>query len=194
MAHRVARWSLVTVTVFLVGPAAVAQTDNPASGSRPFPNRPFQGQPVQWSAAAKFRMDCAQDVKRLCHGVQPGAGRLIQCLLSNRGQLSPACMSRVAAARPAPGVAHLHIEVLIWRRKDGSAAIRRPAHRPGCDAERHARLLRSGCAKALRWGLQGKRRRHKMPGLSPHGTVANMRCVFQGNAGAACRAKECAKQ
>jgi hypothetical protein len=108
MAHCVACWSLVTVTVFLVGHAAVAQTDNPAPAQPPISQPTVAGstlQPVQWSAAAKFRMDCARDVQRLCHGVQPGEGRLIQCLLSNRGQLSPACMSRVAAARPAAGVA-----------------------------------------------------------------------------------------
>jgi hypothetical protein len=39
-------------------------------------------------------------------------------------------------------------------------AIRQPACRPCCDRKRPASLLRSGCAKSLRWDLQGKRWRH----------------------------------
>jgi hypothetical protein len=92
MAHGIARWSLVTVIVLLVGPAALAQTG------------PTTTQPVPWSQAARFRMDCGQDVHRFCHGVQPGEGRLIQCLSSHRNELSPACITRVAAAQPTLGV------------------------------------------------------------------------------------------
>ena len=92
MAPGIARWSLITVTLLLIGPAALAQTE------------PTTTQPVPWKQAARFRMDCGQDLHRFCYGVQPGGGRLIQCLLSNRSQLSPACISRVAAARPTLGV------------------------------------------------------------------------------------------
>jgi Cysteine rich repeat len=93
MTHGIARWSLVTVVLLLVGPAALAQTG------------PTTTQPVPWRQAALFRMDCSQDVRRFCYGVQPGEGRLIQCLSSHRSQLSPACVSRVAAARPTLGAA-----------------------------------------------------------------------------------------
>jgi hypothetical protein len=93
MTHGIARWSLVTVILLLVGPAALAQTG------------PTTTQPVPWRQAALFRMDCGQDVRRFCYGVQPGDGRLIQCLSSHRSQLSPACVSRVAAARPGLRVA-----------------------------------------------------------------------------------------
>jgi Cysteine rich repeat len=92
MAHGIARWSLVIVILFLVGPAALAQTG------------PTTTQPVPWRQGALFRMDCGQDLRRFCSGVQPGEGRLIQCLSSHRSQLSPACISRVAAARPSLGV------------------------------------------------------------------------------------------
>jgi hypothetical protein len=88
MVRGIARWSLITVTLLLIGPAALAQTE------------PTTTQPVPWNQAVRFRMDCGQDLHRFCYGVQPGEGRLIQCLLSNRDQLSPACISRVAAARP----------------------------------------------------------------------------------------------
>jgi len=88
MAHGIARWSLVNAIVLVVGPAALAQIG------------PTATQPVPWSQTARFRMDCGQDLRRLCHGVQPGEGRLIQCLSSHRSELSPACISRLAAARP----------------------------------------------------------------------------------------------
>jgi hypothetical protein len=92
MAHRIARWPLVTAILVLVGPAALAQTE------------PTTTQPVPWAQGARFRMDCGQDLHRFCNGVQPGGGRVIQCLASHRSELSPACLSRVAAARPTPGV------------------------------------------------------------------------------------------
>jgi Cysteine rich repeat len=98
MAHGLARWSFVTVTLLLCGPGAFAQTDQPLPGQLPMSQRTTT-QPVQWVGAARFRMDCGQDVQRFCHGVQPGEGRLIQCLSSHRSQLSPACISRLAAAR-----------------------------------------------------------------------------------------------
>jgi hypothetical protein len=92
MAHGIARWSLVTVILVLVGPEAFAQSE------------PTATQPVPWAQGARFRMDCGQDLHRYCYGVQPGEGRLVQCLSSHRGQLSPACISRLAAARPTLGV------------------------------------------------------------------------------------------
>src|SRR5215472_10143574 len=92
MAHDIARWSLISVIVLLVGPTVLAQT------------APTTTQPVPWNQAARFRMDCGQDVHRFCHGVQPGEGRLIQCLSSHRSELSPACTSRLTAARPTLGV------------------------------------------------------------------------------------------
>ena len=57
------------------------------------------------SGATCSRSHCSQDLQQFCHGVQPGEGRLIRCLSSHQSQLSPSCISRLAAARPAPGVA-----------------------------------------------------------------------------------------
>jgi hypothetical protein len=107
MTHHIARWSLVTGILLCIGPAALAQTANP------FPGQPTAAAPsisgatqlVPWQRRARFRMACGQDLHRLCYGVQPGEGRLIQCLLSHGAQLSPACMSQLATARSAPGVA-----------------------------------------------------------------------------------------
>ena len=91
MTHGITRWTVVPVILLLVGPAALAQTASTAT------------QPVPWAQGVRFRMDCGQDLHRFCYGVQPGEGRLIQCLSSHRSQLSPACLSRLAAARPTLG-------------------------------------------------------------------------------------------
>jgi hypothetical protein len=89
MTHGIARW--FPVILLLVGPAALGQTASTAT------------QPVPWPQGVRFRVDCGQDLRRFCYGVQPGEGRLIQCLSSHSSQLSPACISRLAA-RPSFGV------------------------------------------------------------------------------------------
>jgi hypothetical protein len=100
MAHGVARWPFVSVSLFLFGAVALAQTDQPlpapAAQSPPTITRP-----AQWVAG--FRMDCGPDVQRFCHGVQPGDHRLIRCLSSHRSQLSPACTTRLATMRIPAG-------------------------------------------------------------------------------------------
>ena len=38
-----------------------------------------------------LRSACGADVRSICGGVQPGGGRIVQCLATNATQLSPAC-------------------------------------------------------------------------------------------------------
>jgi hypothetical protein len=38
-----------------------------------------------------LRSACGADVRTICGGVAPGGGRIVQCLATNAGQLSPAC-------------------------------------------------------------------------------------------------------
>ena len=38
-----------------------------------------------------LRSACGADVRSICGGVQPGGGRIVQCLATNTAQLSPAC-------------------------------------------------------------------------------------------------------
>lgn len=45
------------------------------------------------------RQACGGDVHRLCQGVAPGAGRIVQCLRQRAGELSPACRNFIARAR-----------------------------------------------------------------------------------------------
>jgi hypothetical protein len=99
MARNIARLSLVAATLLPTGPAALAQMDYspPEQASM---SQPTTTQPVRWDRAAGFRVECGQDLQRFCNGVQPGEGRLIQCLSSHRSELSSECISRLAA-RPA---------------------------------------------------------------------------------------------
>jgi len=79
---RIAHWSLVAIILFAVFDA-VAQTNNPAPGT---------------AGRGKFRAACGEDVQRFCAGVQPGEGRLVQCLSSHTGELSAECGNMIAAA------------------------------------------------------------------------------------------------
>ncbi len=43
-----------------------------------------------------LRSACGGDVRSICGGVQPGGGRIVQCLATNAGSLSPACREVLA--------------------------------------------------------------------------------------------------
>lgn len=43
-----------------------------------------------------LRSACSADVRTICGGVQPGGGRIVQCLATNAAQISPACKSVLA--------------------------------------------------------------------------------------------------
>ena len=80
--QRLARWSPGITMLFAVV-AAVAQTNSPAADTR---------------GGGKFRAACGEDVQRFCVGMQPGGGRLVQCLSSHTGELSTGCGNVIAAA------------------------------------------------------------------------------------------------
>jgi hypothetical protein len=39
---------------------------------------------------------CAGDIQQFCQGVQPGGGRMVQCLTQHKQQLSPGCKVHIA--------------------------------------------------------------------------------------------------
>ncbi|MEW6296626.1 MAG: hypothetical protein AB1671_02650 [Thermodesulfobacteriota bacterium] len=51
------------------------------------------------TARGALRDACAEDVRTLCGDVEPGGGRIGQCLKAHRDQLSSACKAAIAEAR-----------------------------------------------------------------------------------------------
>ena len=49
------------------------------------------------------RAACAADVQKLCQGVQPGGGRLLQCLKAHATQVSAGCKWALAQLRAGNG-------------------------------------------------------------------------------------------
>jgi Cysteine rich repeat len=45
------------------------------------------------------RAACGADAKKLCAGVQPGGGRIIQCLTQHKDEVSDGCKQAVIKAR-----------------------------------------------------------------------------------------------
>ena len=43
----------------------------------------------------EYREACQDDVLRLCSGVKPGGGRIIQCLKEHESELSPECKAKM---------------------------------------------------------------------------------------------------
>ena len=42
---------------------------------------------------------CAEDAKKFCGDVKPGAGRMYQCMTKHNAELSPPCRARLAEAK-----------------------------------------------------------------------------------------------
>jgi hypothetical protein len=72
----IAHWSVLTLFAAV---AAIAQTG------------------VRANEPGKIRTECGQDIRQFCRGVEPGAGRIVQCLLSHDASLASACRSILPA-------------------------------------------------------------------------------------------------
>ncbi|MBI5626079.1 MAG: hypothetical protein HY935_02580 [Nitrosomonadales bacterium] len=46
--------------------------------------------------AKEMKEECHEDAKKLCKDIQPGGGRIMQCLKQHEGELSPACKENMA--------------------------------------------------------------------------------------------------
>jgi Cysteine rich repeat len=68
----------------VVAGVAVAAGSLPAVAQAPAP-------PQMRSEAMVIMALCRSDYDRLCSGVRPGGGRILACLQSHAGALSPAC-------------------------------------------------------------------------------------------------------
>jgi hypothetical protein len=83
------------------GAAPAASATAPAGAAAPAPAlvlRPMRPREELFV----LRSACGGDVRSLCGGIQPGGGRIVQCLATKAASLSPACkevLSQFAAAR-----------------------------------------------------------------------------------------------
>ncbi len=69
------------------GSAAAAAAAPAAVPARPLMLRPMRPREVVFV----LRSACGADVRTLCAGIDPGGGRVLQCLTANASALSPAC-------------------------------------------------------------------------------------------------------
>jgi len=50
---------------------------------------------VRWKEAKEYKAACAEDVKRVCRGVEPGDGRVLQCLQARAQGISEGCYQKL---------------------------------------------------------------------------------------------------
>jgi hypothetical protein len=75
------------LALVLVAGAAEAQTgDGPGAG-------------MFGSGRGAVRRACQADVEQLCASVEPGGGRIVQCLREHQDRVSNGCKSAIASAR-----------------------------------------------------------------------------------------------
>ena len=55
--------------------------------------------PAQKAVASAVRDACEADYRRLCSGVRPGGGRILQCLEAHEAELTQACRAALPQAR-----------------------------------------------------------------------------------------------
>lgn len=54
---------------------------------------------VRWKEAEGYKLACIEDVKRVCLTVQPGDGRMLQCLQEHEQELSEGCYQSLPKGR-----------------------------------------------------------------------------------------------
>ncbi len=102
---------------------------------------------------------CTQEIRTFCADVQPGGGRILQCLTANEAKLSPACVKRIDDVR-----AVLRGPVGAACRDDWAAHC----YHPKASTDRQSMLqclqanrakVSAGCQNALREGPSPRRER-----------------------------------
>ena len=76
--------------LLLVGLCVAATLQSVVADQPPAPSQ---------DALNAVRAACATDAKNLCAGVQPGGGRIIQCLMQHKDQVSDSCKEAVIKAK-----------------------------------------------------------------------------------------------
>jgi Cysteine rich repeat len=58
-----------------------------------------QERPPPAQGGSTVREACQADVQKFCPGVQPGGGRIRECIAAHKDELSPACRDALQSAR-----------------------------------------------------------------------------------------------
>ena len=104
-------------------------------------------------------LPCTEEIRTFCADVQPGGGRILQCLKNNEAKLSPACVRRIDDVRAA-----VSGPVGAACRDDWAALCYHP--KASTDRQSMIQCLQAnqakvsvGCQKALREGTGPRRER-----------------------------------
>jgi Cysteine rich repeat len=84
---------MLLIIMCIAAAAGSASADEPATPApAPAPSQ---------QAIKDVRAACEADAKKLCAGVQPGGGRILQCLGQHKTEVSDACKQAVMKAKQA---------------------------------------------------------------------------------------------
>jgi Cysteine rich repeat len=85
--RRSARFTVLSLATLVIAfGSAAARSQEAPSTSKATP--PDEGRRAAFAAA---RAACADDIRTVCAGVEPGQGRVAKCIFSHLDQLKPAC-------------------------------------------------------------------------------------------------------
>jgi hypothetical protein len=82
---------LLTLCAAFAARSAIA--DEPPTAPSPLPA------PAPSPSPNAVRAACETDVPKVCPGVQPGGGRIIQCLVQHQNEVSEACRQALTKAK-----------------------------------------------------------------------------------------------
>ena len=110
------------------------------------------------SQAQTQEIPCTGEIQQYCADVQPGGGRILQCIKANESKLSPACTQRLSELQE-------FVSGPLGACRDDWAAL---CYHPRASTSRQAMIqclqanqakVSAGCQKALREGTGARRER-----------------------------------
>jgi hypothetical protein len=100
-------------------------------------------------AAGTQKGACKADAQKLCPDVQPGDGKLLECLKTHKAELSPQCTSNMKAVKQVSDACEGDVEKFCWDTPIGKGGI------ASC-LKSHAADLSPGCKDAVAKAKQKK--------------------------------------
>lgn len=95
-----------------------------------------------FTSAQAAQGGCKADAEKLCKDVQPGEGRVIECLKTHQKELSPKCVDQVKAVKAASNACEPDVEKFCWDTPIGKGGI------AGC-LKKHSAELSAECKAAV---------------------------------------------